>query len=168
MAVMKGPGGHPALTDPETGLPNSLHFDTVFDVVFATGSRGVPVAVILLELDHFAEWAGRTEAVEVGRTLRVLRDALIPLVRRSDILARIGEARFAFCLVDCNLAGAILVADRIEGLKDSLGSATGFGFSMGGAAFDMDMERPADLLGAAEQALRVAQARGDNQTEFHR
>jgi diguanylate cyclase (GGDEF)-like protein len=167
MAVMKGPGGHPALTDPETGLPNRLHFDTVFDVVFATASRGVPVAVLLLELDRFPDWAGRTEAAEAGRALRVIRDALVPLVRRSDLLARTGEARFAFCLVDCNLAGAMLVADRIDGLKDSLGPATGLGFSIGGAAFDRDMDRPTDLLGAAEQALRVAQNRGANQTEFH-
>jgi len=27
--------GHPALTDVQTGLPNALHWDTVFGVVFA-------------------------------------------------------------------------------------------------------------------------------------
>jgi hypothetical protein len=30
------------------------------------------------------------------------------------------------------------------------------------------MEKPADILSAAEEALKVAQARGVNQTEFYR
>jgi len=162
------PRGHPALTDEQTGLPNRLHFDTVFEVVFATGVRGVPVTVIVLEIDHFPEWVDKTEPSDVGRTLRALGDALGPLVRQSDLFARTEEAQFALCLMDCNLAGAVLVADRIDGLLDSLRPTTGLGFSMGGAAFDVDMENPGDLMGAAEKALRVAQSKGTNQMEFRR
>ncbi len=163
-----GSRGHPALTDDQTGLPNRLHFDTVFGVVFATGNRGVPLTVILMEIDHFPEFAGRTDASEVGRVLRSIGATLGPVVRQSDLIARSDEARFALCLVDCNVAGAVLVADRIDGLLDSIRKTTGLGFSMGGAAFDVDMERPEDLMGAAEEALRVAQSRGSNQMEFHR
>ncbi len=164
----EGSRGHPALTDDQTGLPNRLHFDTVFEVIFATGSRGVPVTILLLEIDHFREWAGRVETSEVGKVLRTLGNTLGPLVRRSDLFARTEEDRFTLCLVDCNLAGGMLVADRIDGLLDSLRPATGLGFSMGGAVFDAEMNRPGDLIGSAEKALRVAQARGKNQVEFHR
>jgi len=162
------PRGHPALTDEQTGLPNRLHFDTVFEVVFATGARGVPVTVILLGIDDFPEWVDKTEPPDVGRVLRALGEALGPLVRQSDLFARTEEAQFALCLMDCNLAGAVLVADRIDGLLDSLRPATGLGFSMGGAAFDVDMENPGDLVGAAEEALQAAQSRGTNQMEFRR
>lgn len=160
--------GHPALTDEETGLPNQLHFDTVFRVLFATGSRGVPMTVLLLEIEGFEDWTGSTEAGEVGRMLRSVGGSLVPTVRQSDLVARTGEKRFSFCLLDCNMAGAVLVADRIDGLLDHVRARTSLGFSLGGAAFNLDMKQPEDLVGAAEEALRIAQARGPNQMEFYR
>lgn len=161
-------GRHPALTDEETGLPNRLHFDTVFEVLFATGSRGVPLTVLLLEVDGFLAWAGSTDRQEVGRVLRSIGATLVPVVRKTDLVARVDESRFAFCLLDCNLAGGVLVADRIDGLLDPVRNTAGLGFSQGGAAYDLDMKRPEDLTGAAELALRAAQSRGPNQMEFNR
>jgi len=159
---------HPALTDELTGLPNRLHFDTVFEVLFATGSRGVPLTVVLLEIDGFVAWAGKTDRSEVNRVLRLIGSTMVPVVRRSDLVARTDEARFAICLLDCNMAGAVLVADRIDGLLDPVREETGLRFSMGAAAFDMDMKRPEDLTGAADESLRVAQAQGGDQMEFRR
>lgn len=163
-----GSGRHPALTDDQTGLPNRLHYDTVFEVVFRMGPRGVPLTVILLEIDRFPEWVGNADASEVDRALRSVGNTLLPVVRQSDLLARSDEARFALFLLDCNRAGGVLVADRIDGLLDSVREATGLGFSIGAAVFDADMERPEDLMGAAEQALRAARGRGRDQVEFHR
>jgi diguanylate cyclase (GGDEF)-like protein len=161
-------GRHPALTDEETGLPNRLHFDTVFEVVFATGARGLPLAILLLEIDGFLEWARSTDRQEMSRVLRWVGGALVPVVRSTDLVARVDESRFAFCLLDCNKAGAVLVADRIDGLLDEIRDSTGLGFSQGGAAYDPDMKRPEDFVGAAEAGLRAAQSRGRNQMEFHR
>jgi diguanylate cyclase (GGDEF)-like protein len=163
-----GSGGHPALTDIQTGLPNQLYFETVFDVLFATGPRGIPLTLILLEADGFQDWITGADAEEVGRTLRAMGATLGRVVRRSDILARVGETRFALCLLDCNMAGAVLVADRIDGLLDGIRDETGLGFTIGGASFDVEMEKPDHLLGAAEEALRTARRRGANQTEFFR
>jgi len=161
-------GGHPALTDEQTGLPNRLHFDTVFKVVFSTGSRGVPSTVLLLEIEGFTEWSGGMERAEVSQVLRFLAGLLRPVLRGTDVLARFDEARFVFCLLDCNLAGGALVADRIDGLLDSIREATGLRFSMGGAVFDREMNEPEDLLGAAEASLRIAHGRGGDQVEFSR
>jgi diguanylate cyclase (GGDEF)-like protein len=163
-----GKVGHPALTDGETGLPNRLHFDTVFEVLFATGSRGVPMMVLLLEMEDFEAWAGSGDPEEVGRILRSVGGSLAPLVRQSDLVARTGEDRFSFCLLDCNMAGAVLVADRIDDLLDSVRARTKLGFSLGGAAFNLEMKHSEDLVGAAEEALRTAQDRGPNQMEFIR
>jgi len=160
--------GHPALTDEETGLPNQLHFDTVFDVLFAIGSRGVPMTVLLLEIEGFEGWAGSTESEEVSRALRSVGDSLVLTVRESDLVARTGEKRFSVLLIDCNIAGAVLVADRVDDLLDKVRARTKLGFCLGGAAFNLDMKESADLSGAAEEALRVAQARGPNQMEFSR
>jgi diguanylate cyclase (GGDEF)-like protein len=160
--------GHPALTDEQTGLPNRLHFDTVFEVLFATGARGLPLTIIVMEIDGFDEWAREAESSEVDRLFRSIGNAMTPVVRKSDVVARIGETRFALCLMDCNLAGAVLVADRIDGIFDAVRKSSGLGFSIGGAAFDIDMSQPHDLLSAAEDALEVARLRGPDQMEFHR
>lgn len=160
--------GHPALTDEETGLPNQLHFDTVFQVLFATGRRGVPMTILLLEIEGFEAWSGSGDPAEVGRLFRSVGGSLAPTVRQSDLVARTGETRFSFFLLDCNMAGAVLVADRIDDLLDNVRARTKLGFSLGAAVFHLDMKHPEDLVGAAEEALRIAQARGPNQMEFHR
>jgi diguanylate cyclase (GGDEF)-like protein len=163
-----GPEGHPALTDEQTGLPNRLHFQTVFEVVFAAGLRGVPLSLLLVEIEGYHPWVVKEDAPDTDRILRALGSTLRPLVRKTDILARLDEARFVVCLMDCNMAGAVLVADRIDGLLDNIRGRTGLGFSIGGAAFAVDMRRPEDLLGAAEAALRSAQTKGTDQMEFQR
>jgi diguanylate cyclase (GGDEF)-like protein len=126
------------------------------------------MTVLLLEIEGFEAWARSGDPVELGRVLRSVGGSLIPMVRQSDLLARTGETRFSFCLLDCNLAGAVLVADRIDGLLHNVRARTKLGFALGAAVFNLDMKRPEDLVGAAEEALRVAQARGPNQMEFHR
>ena len=161
------PGGHPALTDAETGLPNRLHFDTVFRVVFSTGDRGVPISVLVLEIQDFRAWSDGMGPEKSANALRVLGGVLQPLVRDSDLLSRAAEDRFFLGLIDCNLAGAILVADRIDTALHPIRESTGMDFNLGGAVFDMDMDRPEDLLSAAEEALRKARSKGVNQTEFH-
>ena len=159
--------GHPALTDDQTGLPNRLHFDTVFDVAFAVGRRGVPLTVIQLEIDGLSEWSEKRDSSEAGRILRSIGHTVGPVVRQSDFLARTDVDRFTLCLIDCNLAGAAVVAHRMDGLLDSIRGGTGLEFSAGGATLDTDMEHPEDLLAAAEEALGVARERRSNRVEFH-
>ena len=166
MDETSGPAEHPALTDSLTALPNRLHWDTVFGVIFAAGDRGIPLTVILVEVDHFIEWFGRTGPDESGPALRSLGGALAATTRQTDLVARIGDGRFAFVLLDCNLAGGRLVADRVDGLLDPIRDAAGLSISMGVAAYNRDMVRPDQLIGAAEEALRAAQAQGGNQIEF--
>jgi len=161
-------GRHPALIDEETGLPNRLHFDTVFDVLFENGARGFHSTVLLLGIDGYDGWIAGKMPEEAVRLVRMVGRTLVPLVRKADLLARTGETRFTMGLVDCNLAGAVLVADRIDGELDSIRESTGLGFSLGGAGFDHDMKTPEDQMGAAEAALEAARSRGPNQMEFHR
>jgi diguanylate cyclase (GGDEF)-like protein len=162
-----GSQGHPALTDAQTGLPNLLHWDTVFGIVFAAGDRGIPLTLIFVEVNHFLGWAGEKSSEEVDSTLRALGLALGNTTRQSDLAARLDESRFAFVLMDCNLAGGRLVADRLDSLLDPVREASGLGFSMGVATYQKDMVRSEQLVAGAESALRTAQTRGGDQIEFH-
>ncbi len=167
MTESKRNQGHEALTDPQTGLPNKLHWDTVFGVIFAAGARGIPLTLILVEIDGFRSWLGGQDPEKVRMAFSTLGHALGNTTRQSDLAARTQEERFAFLLLDCNLAGGRLVADRLALLLDPIREVTGMGFSTGVAALTRDMTRPEDLVGSAERALRKAQARGENQIEFH-
>jgi diguanylate cyclase (GGDEF)-like protein len=168
MADMAPRGGHSVLTDQETGLPNRLHFDTVFDIVFAFGARGVPVTLVLLETEGHAGWWADGGPSEVQRGIRGLGEILTSAVRRSDLVARMDETRFALILVDCNVAGGRLVADRIDVLLDPVREATGLRFSMGVAAYQQEMSAPENLMSGAESALRNARSLGGDRAGFHR
>jgi diguanylate cyclase (GGDEF)-like protein len=159
--------GHPALTDAQTGLPNRLHWDTVFGTMVAAGERGIPLTLLFLELSPYPAWCLGKEPEEVDRAFALIGQALGSSTRQSDLSARTQEDRFAFLLLDCNLAGGRLVADRLDAILESVRRTTGLGFNMGVAAHKREMKRPEELVGAAEEALRTAQARGVNQIEIH-
>lgn len=160
--------GHPALTDEQTGMPNDLHWDTVFGILFAVADRGIPLTLLLLEMDDYDIWVkGRTEA-EVDAVFGALGEAFNRTVRQSDLAARIGKERFSLALVDCNLAGGHLVADRLDALVEPFREEAGLAFSMGVASYNREMRGPGDLMEGAEKALRHAQAQGGDRIEFNR
>ena len=159
--------GHPALTDPQTGLPNRLHWDTVFRAVYAAGERGIPLTLLLLELGRYPAWAREKTPGEVDQAFSFLGQAIVSTSREADLVARTHADRFSFLLLDCNLAGGRLVADRIGDVIEPLRRLSGLSFNMGVAAYHRDMKGKLDLMAAAEGALRTAQARGENENEFH-
>jgi len=165
MNAMEGKG-HPALTDAQTGLPNELHWDTVFGIVFAAAIRGIPLTLIFLEIDGFSEENEGAGQEMAGEILGSVGETLGRATRQSDLLARRKHGRFSFALLDCNLAGGQLVVDRLDGILDPIRRESGVSFSMGVAAFQRGMEEPEELERAAEEALRLAQSRGGDRAEF--
>ncbi|HZD03276.1 MAG TPA: diguanylate cyclase, partial [Longimicrobiales bacterium] len=88
--VVSAERDHPVLMDPVTNLPNRLHFDVVYRVVFAAGTRGFPITVLLLEA------AALQDAED---ELRELARRLSAVTRRMDLLARFDERRFVALLL---------------------------------------------------------------------
>jgi diguanylate cyclase (GGDEF)-like protein len=157
---------HPALTDEQTGLPNRRHFDTVFKTLFAMARRGMPLTTLLVEVEGLAEVDGGREVADSGRIFRSLAKSIEPTIRQTDLLARLDADCLVVGLVDCNLAGAAVVAQRIDGYLDLIREERGLEFSLGGAEFDKAFREPDDLLGAARGALEIARGRTSNRVEF--
>lgn len=157
---------HPALTDSQTGLPNGLHWDTVFAFVFTAAQRGMPLTVLLLELDGFQEWKSQRSPGEMEAFMAAFASAVRSTTRESDLLARTAEARLALALLDCDLEGGRLVAGRLDRCLGPLLHDVGLSASMGVAACGQGMQRPEDLLEAAEEALGRAGEKGGGRTEF--
>lgn len=138
--------GHPALTDERTGLPNRLHFETVYRFLFAGADRGVPLALMMVEID-----------VQDEPRFRDVAARLAALTRSSDMVAHLGDGRFVTLLIGCNLHGARIAADRMAVLlADSLGS----GYAVGLAVLKGDMQDPSELIVALEAAVADARAKG--------
>jgi GGDEF domain-containing protein len=141
--------GHPALTDPETGLANGLHFELVYSYLFAAGDRGLPFTVMLLSV-------GGPDGIPKEH-LRTVGQAIRKTTRDSDLVAYVGRGRYVVLLLGSNLQGARIAADRVE---MALGEIAEGEVAFGLAAYDRRMEDSSELLEAADRALLAAEAAG--------
>ena len=141
--------GHPALTDPETGLANGLHFELVYSYLFAGGDRGLTFTVMLLSVGG-GDGLPKEKLRSVGQAIR-------KTTRDSDLVAHVGGGRYVVLLLGTNVQGARIAADRIE---MALGEAAQGSIAFGLAAYDRRMKDSSELLEAADKALLAAEATG--------
>jgi diguanylate cyclase (GGDEF)-like protein len=139
---------HPALEDPTTGLANRLHFELVYNYLFAAGDRSIAFTVMLVS-------CGSNSLDD--ESVKAVGTAVERTTRTSDLVSHIGGGRFVVILLGTNLQGARIAADRIELALESVGSAP---VSFGLAAYGPHMKKSIELLEAAERALLAAEARG--------
>jgi GGDEF domain-containing protein len=138
--------GHPALTDRSTGLANLLHFEVVYSYLFAAADRGVPLTLMLVS----------TPGPEAG-SLRALGERIQDMTRASDLVAYLGNGRFAVLLLGTNLSGGRLAADRVD---TALVDVAHGPVCIGLACYQPEMVESSELLEAADRALRAAEAAG--------
>jgi diguanylate cyclase (GGDEF)-like protein/PAS domain S-box-containing protein len=110
-----------AKTDALTGLFNRRHFDASLGEHHALWRRyGVPVSLLLLDVDHFKLF-NDLHGHECGdRVLRALGAALRQLDEPAAIACRYGGEEMAVILPDRESAAAIRIAERIRSLISEL------------------------------------------------
>jgi GGDEF domain-containing protein len=148
---------HAALTDPSTALPNRLHFDVVYRLLWEAGGRGIPVTLVRFEI------AGFGEASEDGQ--RRVGERLSLITRQMDMIARLDQEQFGLLLMDCNAFGAMIAAERFHGELTPILNDLQHTFHAGIAAWKESMVRPDDLMAGAEQALSTARSFGPGRIE---
>ena len=144
-----------ARTDGLTGIANRRTFDSaLLEEMDRSARSGQPLALIMLDLDHFKRYndghghqAG--DRLLVDATARWQRE-----LRPSDLLARYGGEEFVVVLPDASAEAAMRVAARLrESVPD------GQTISAGIAAWDRG-ESSADLIARCDAALYRAKAEG--------
>ena len=124
-----------AATDPVTGLPNRVRLmDDLTRAIAAATRYDEPLSLLVLELGH-------RDADE-----QAAGEALLRLVRISDIVARIAPGRFAIILPRTATAGGALVATRVTALEDHPST-------IGSVTFAGEITDATALLSRAEDAL---------------
>lgn len=156
-----------ATTDLLTGIANRAHFlDLAEDRRRLCLRSGQPIAVIMMDVDHFKQVNdafGHGAGDEVLRRVgAVLREHL----RDVDVYGRLGGEEFAVVLPGTSLAGALPVAERLRAALADVVVETGKGearitVSMGLADLGGD-RRMEQAMSEADQRLYRAKAEGRN------
>jgi diguanylate cyclase (GGDEF)-like protein len=147
--------------DSLTGLANRRRWDAgLADACARARDDGTPLAVVLIDVDHFKVVNDRHGHAAGDALLRALADVLRRRVRSTDLAARIGGDEFAVLLPGADLDRAVRLAEQLrsaaqllrpegvdpDAVSVSLGVAAG-----AGVAADPDA-----LLAAADAQLYLA------------
>ena len=157
-----------SITDALTQLPNRLYFNQQFGVEWAEARRlGQPLAVAVIDLDHFKRINDRYGHLFGDVCLRAAADALQDELKRpSDLVARYGGEEFVLLLRNTDLEGAVAVAmrlaERMRGVQLArAGHSVGLSCSIGVCAMvPLADQDPDSLLQRADEALSRAKHRG--------
>jgi diguanylate cyclase (GGDEF)-like protein len=151
-------------TDDVTGLADRDRlFEALGDELRRARRYEAPLALLLLDLDHFKVLNDQFGRQAGDEALRAVARAMQRLARQSDLPARQGGAEFVLVLPNTNLLGAETVAGRLLAAVNQIQAPAGAGLSLSVGAVELapgDDEQGEALLARAERALRAAQAAG--------
>jgi diguanylate cyclase (GGDEF)-like protein len=104
-----------ASTDGLTGIMNKRIFDEVSKNYFDSAQRdGIGLSLLMLDLDNF-KIINDTYGHQVGDLILVqFADIIKPLLRKSDVFARIGGEEFSVLLFRTEVEGAEILANKIH------------------------------------------------------
>ena len=153
-----------ASTDSLTGLKNHGCFQETLQAALSFAQRqSVALSVILLDVDRFKTYNDTFGHPAGDAVLRQIASLLQQQTRAEDLVARYGGEEFGLVLLGTNAAGAIELAQRMRAALEDyawpLGALTA---SFGAATCHLAILTPAELVGAADEALYAAKAAGRN------
>jgi diguanylate cyclase (GGDEF)-like protein len=160
-----------AMVDPLTGIANRrafLHDASLLAKRHIANPR--PVAILLIDLDHFKSINDRFGHAIGDRVLAIFADAARKSMRGSDLVGRLGGEEFAAVLTETSREKAVEVAERIrltfaQMAEEVDGLPVGATVSIGLVhCLDRTLDI-SDLLTRADHALYYAKERGRNRVE---
>jgi diguanylate cyclase (GGDEF)-like protein len=158
-----------SLEDDLTGISNRRSFERALADEWNRGRRHeLPLALILLDLDHFKDLNDRRGHPAGDDCLRRVGSFLSQAIRRTgEVVARYGGEEFAILLPGVDAAGAIVVAEGLRDGIERLGIPYGNGkrvtASCGVASMVPSAEVTAEsLVAGADRALYASKHSGRN------
>jgi diguanylate cyclase (GGDEF)-like protein len=164
-----------SLTDPLTGLANRRRFADVLAAEWERGVRnGTPLAVAMIDVDHFKSYNDRYGHLAGDRCLRRVAGALSESVRAaSDLVSRYGGEEFALILPGATRRIALPTLERarlgVTALREiNEQSPSGFVTISAGLAATVpsDSDTPQHLIALADEALYDAKRQGRNRIVY--
>jgi diguanylate cyclase (GGDEF)-like protein len=160
-----------ASTDDLTGLYNHRFLvDSLGQQVALAERLGVPLAILMLDIDHFKQ-LNDTHGHQAGDlALSTFARTLVNNVRRADLAARYGGEEFVVVMPNTSASEAFMVAEKIRlavaatdvGLPDR--DPVRLTVSIGVAAYPENAESATELFSLADEALYRAKRTGRQRT----
>lgn len=154
-----------SLTDSLTGLYNRRHLmGTLASEVQRSRRLRRSFTVLLADVDRFKQYndthghlAGDTALVKIAEVFR-------RTTRGVDCVARYGGEEFVVMLLECTMATATIVAERVRGriAEQDVGEGK-LTVSIGLAEYPEGGETPEELIATADAAMYQAKSSGRNQ-----
>src|SRR6476620_5957392 len=160
-----------AMTDPLTGLLNRRAFlQDAESLLQQQTARDRPIAVLLIDLDHFKSINDRFGHAVGDKVLQIFARTTRAGLRQTDLVGRLGGEEFTVVLADAGMDNAYLVADRLRNAFAVAaavidGQALHATASIGVSVIVDPSQYLARLMTLADQALYLAKARGRNRVE---
>jgi diguanylate cyclase len=159
-----------AMTDGLTGLSNRKAFDKyIRDYVDEAHTTGLPLTVLMLDIDHFKKFNDSFGHLVGDQVLRLVARTLTDGVKGRDVAARYGGEEFSIILPETPLQAGLKVAEMlrrsVEGKEvinkanqEHMGQIT---LSIGVAEYH-GRESVSDFVQRADNALYEAKHAGRN------
>lgn len=160
-----------AMVDELTGLKNRrAFFDDIESVIAGSRRRGKPVAIALLDLDHFKD-VNDTHGHAIGDdVLREVSRRIEDTLRQEQMVGRLGGEEFVVLLPDTNPQQALVAIERVRKSVGETGiPVTGGGevwITVSGGIAPLTDGMPVSVaMQHADKAMYRAKALGRNRVE---
>jgi diguanylate cyclase (GGDEF)-like protein len=156
-----------AMSDALTGVFNRRRFADVLRHEWASARRYKhPLSLLLFDVDHFKEVNDDRGHAAGDETLKNVAEIISSSIREVDLCARYGGDEFVLLLPHTPPANATVVAERVRSKLARarvtwVGAAARVSLSVGiSSNEDAALEKPEDLVEAADRALYEAKRAG--------
>jgi diguanylate cyclase (GGDEF)-like protein len=161
-----------ARTDPKTGLLNATTWQREADAEVVRAQRsGSPLALLLIDVDHFKRVNDSHGHLIGDEVLRALAAELRQQVRESDVVGRFGGEEFTVLLPRTDAADAYGIAERLRASARRMSVAADARIqvtvSIGVALLGQHGRDLFELLAAADVALYKAKDAGRDQVHVY-
>jgi diguanylate cyclase (GGDEF)-like protein len=158
-----------ASTDGLTGLPNKRAVTDALKRMYGqAATTGAPLALLLLDLDHFKQVNDVRGHVVGDQVLAKVAAVLQGVLRTGDFAGRNGGEEFAIILPDTEIRMALQIAERVRMAVAEIslpGTDVTVTVSIGIAGYPDHATTPERLERLADAALYVAKRQGRNRAE---
>ncbi|MBP9674127.1 MAG: GGDEF domain-containing protein [Bacteriovoracaceae bacterium] len=166
---------HEANSDGLTQCFNKTFFNSALEVeVKKCKATGLPLSLILLDLDHFKS-LNDTHGHDAGDfALKELANLIRSSgLRETDIFARYGGEEFVILLPKTNLKQSFEIAERLRNIVEKHpfiydGQTLKVTCSLGIADYRKGVDNGTDLFKRADQAVYLSKNNGRNQVTFYK
>ncbi|MFF5292775.1 diguanylate cyclase [Paractinoplanes globisporus] len=109
-------------TDPLTGIPNRRKLDAELGTAWqAAAGRAEPLAVAMIDIDHFKLYNDRLGHAAGDNCLRLTAQTIVAAVRQDGFVARYGGEEFTVVMPGAGPDRATEIAERIQRAVHALG-----------------------------------------------